>query len=57
MKKVLQDHIEDWSKPFVACLLGMTSGIDLSLGHVFIASKTATIALVLGIIINKIKKI
>lgn len=53
---LLRQHIEDWSKPFVACILGMTSGIDLSLGHLFIATKTATTTLILGIIINKIKK-
>jgi hypothetical protein len=53
--EVLKETIEDWSKPFVACLLGMTSGIDLSLGHLFIATKTATITLVLGLIIKKVK--
>lgn len=51
----IKQSIEDWSKPFVACLLGMTSGIDLSLGHLFIATKTATITLILGLVINKIK--
>lgn len=54
--KLIKDTVEDWAKPFVACVLGMTSGIDLSPGHFFIASKTATIALVLGIIIKKIKQ-
>jgi len=53
--KLVKDTVEDWSKPFVACILGMTSGIDLSLGHLFIAFKTATITLLLGIIIKKIK--
>lgn len=53
--KLVKDSVEDWSKPFVACILGMTSGIDLSLGHLFIAFKTATITLLLGIIIKKIK--
>ncbi len=57
MKKIIKQNIEDWSKPFVACILGMTSGIDLSLGHLFIASKTATITLILGLIINKIKNV
>jgi len=47
--------IEDWSKPFIACLLGMTSGIDLTPGHLFIAFKTASITLILGLVINKIK--
>ena len=54
--KLIKENVEDWAKPFVACILGMTSGIDLSPGHFFIASKTATIALVLGIIIKKIKQ-
>ena len=54
--KVIKNNVEDWAKPFVACILGMTSGLDLSLGHFIIASKTATIALVLGIIIKKIKE-
>lgn len=53
---IFKEYIEDWSKPFVACILGMTSGIDLSLGHFFIAIKTATITLLLGIIINKVKQ-
>ncbi len=52
---IIKQNVEDWSKPFVACILGMTSGIDLSLGHIFIASKTATITLILGLIINKVK--
>lgn len=55
MKNVLKQNIEDWSKPFVACILGMTSGLDLTLGHLFIATKTATITLLLGFIIKKIK--
>ena len=54
--KVIKENVEDWAKPFVACILGMTSGIDLSPGHFIIASRTATIALILSIIINKIKK-
>lgn len=54
---IIKETIEDWSKPFVACLLGMTSGIDLSLGHLFIAFKTATITLLLGLIITKIKNV
>lgn len=54
---ILQKYIEDWTKPFLACILGMTSGIDLSLGHLFIASKTATIALLFGVIINRIKNV
>lgn len=53
--QVIKNNVEDWAKPFVACILGMTSGIDLSLGHFFIASKTATITLILGLIINKVK--
>jgi len=53
--KLIKSSIEDWSKPFVACLLGMTSGIDLSAGHFFIAAKTATITLILTIVIKKIK--
>lgn len=53
--KLIKENIEDWAKPFVACILGMTSGIDLSAGHFFIATKTATIALILGIIIKKVK--
>lgn len=52
---LVKKTVEDWSKPFVACLLGMTSGIDLSLGHLFIATKTATITLLLGLVIQKIK--
>jgi len=56
MKNQLKENIEEWSKPFVACLLGMTSGIDLSLGHFFIATKTATITLLLGVAIKKIKQ-
>jgi hypothetical protein len=55
MLDTIKNTIEDWSKPFVACLLGMTSGIDLSPGHLFIAFKTATITLLLGLIIKKIK--
>ena len=55
MLDTLKNTIEDWSKPFVACLLGMTSGIDLSPGHLFIAFKTATITLLLGLLIKKIK--
>jgi hypothetical protein len=55
MKNALKQNIEDWSKPFVACVLGMTSGIDLSLGHFFIAGKTATITLLLSFIIKKVK--
>lgn len=51
----MKQNIEDWSKPFIACILGMTSGIDLSLGHIFIAFKTATITLLLGLIIKKVK--
>lgn len=54
--KLIKQNIEDWSKPFVACLLGMTSGIDLTLGHLFIAFKTATITLLLGVIIKKVKQ-
>lgn len=54
--KLIKQNIEDWSKPFVACLLGMTSGIDLTLGHLFIAFKTATITLLLGMIIKKVKQ-
>ena len=54
--KLIKDNVEDWAKPFVACVLGMTSGIDLSPGHFLIASKTATIALVLSIIIKKVKQ-
>jgi len=57
MLKIIKQNVEDWSKPFIACILGMTSGIDLSLGHLFIASKTATITLILGLIINKIKNV
>ena len=53
--KLIKENIEDWAKPFVACILGMTSGIDLSAGHFLIASRTATIALILGIIIKKVK--
>lgn len=55
MKELLKKNIEDWSKPFVACILGMTSGINLSVEHLFIAFKTATITLLLGIIIKNIK--
>lgn len=55
MKSLMKQNIEDWSKPFIACILGMTSGIDLSLGHIFIAFKTATITLLLGLIIKKVK--
>jgi len=55
MKELLKKNIEDWSKPFVACVLGMTSGINLSVEHLFIAFKTATITLLLGIIIKNIK--
>lgn len=54
--KLIKQNIEDWSKPFVACLLAMTSGIDLTLGHLFIAFKTATITLLLGMIIKKVKQ-
>jgi len=56
MKIHLQKNIEEWAKPFIACILGMTSGLDLTLGHFFIATKTATITLLLGFIVNKIKK-
>lgn len=55
MLNTVKNTIEDWSKPFIACLLGMTSGIDLTPGHLFIAFKTATITLLLGLIIKKIK--
>ena len=55
MKNHLQKNIEEWTKPFIACILGMTSGLDLTLGHLFIATKTATITLLLGFIIKKIK--
>jgi len=55
MQELLKKNIEDWSKPFVACILGMTSGIDLSAEHLFIAFKTATITLLLSIIIKNIK--
>jgi hypothetical protein len=55
MQELFKKNIEDWSKPFVACILGMTSGIDLSAEHLFIAFKTATITLLLGIIIKNIK--
>lgn len=55
MLNTVKNTIEDWSKPFIACLLGMTSGIDLTPGHLFIAFKTATITLLLGLLIKKIK--
>ena len=55
MKNALKQNIEDWSKPFVACILGMTSGLDLSFNHFFIASKTATITLILGFLVKKVK--
>lgn len=55
MLDTVKSTIEDWSKPFIACILGMTSGIDLSPGHLFIAFKTATITLLLGLLIKKIK--
>jgi len=54
--KLIKDNVEEWAKPFVACILGMTSGIDLSPGHFIIAARTATIALVLGIVIKKVKQ-
>ena len=50
---ILKEHIEEWIKPFVACLIGMNVGLDLP--HLLTASKTALVALLISIVIKKVK--